>query len=113
MARIDAWTMEQDDLLAAEWGMWPDEHVATWVEHTVAECRARIRVPRIREKRKRERDQRYYLANREAIKQKQREYYAAHRDTIVRHQRDRYYRRKVEARTGDVRGWYPREQEAA
>lgn len=44
MARIDAWTMEQDDLLAAEWGMWPDEVVAQWLGRTRKACETRAQM---------------------------------------------------------------------
>lgn len=50
MARIDAWTMEQDDLLAAEWGAWPDEDVARWLGRTVTACATRAAVIGIRKR---------------------------------------------------------------
>jgi hypothetical protein len=50
MARIDAWTMEEDDMLGEEWGLWPDAVVAGWLGRSVKACENRAYILNIRKR---------------------------------------------------------------
>ena len=50
MARTDVWTLEADDLLAAEWGLWPNRDIARWLGRSVKACEARAAVIGVRKR---------------------------------------------------------------
>lgn len=56
MARIDAWTRAEDDLLCEEWGLWPDSDIAEWLGRSVKACEQRATILGVRKRDNRTRE---------------------------------------------------------
>lgn len=69
MARIDAWTRAEDDLLCEEWGLWPDADIAEWLGRTAKACEQRATILGVR---KRDNRTREGAAGREVVRSRER-----------------------------------------